>query len=64
MPKGRPKGSKNKVIKERDMRNRTIFRIDMDIDSWLRSKKNMGAYINGLIRKDMEEQMKIKEQED
>lgn len=51
---GRPKGSKNKKTKEQDMRNKTIFRIDNDIDKFLRSKKNMGEYINSLIRWDME----------
>ena len=50
---GRPKGSKNKKTKEQDMRNKTIFRIDNDVEQCLRSKKNMGEYINSLIRWDM-----------
>ena len=58
MPKGRPKGSKNKVYKEKDARISTIFRVDLDVHSYLHTKKNMGLYINGLIRKDMEEQLK------
>lgn len=53
MAKGRPKGSKNKIAKEKDMRERTTLRIDLDIDSFLRSKPTMGVYINELIRQDM-----------
>lgn len=57
MPAGRPKGSKNKIKKEKDMRSKTLFRVDPDIEVWLHNHKNMGRYINSIIRKDMEEQI-------
>ena len=41
------------------MRNKTIFRIDNDVDKFLRSKKNMGEYINSLIRWDMEREILV-----
>lgn len=41
-----------------DERKSLWLRIDNDVSDWLWEQKDMRKYINSLIRKDMEEQMK------
>lgn len=61
---GRPKGSKNKHKKEVSKKGKNVgLRIDLDILDYLYSMPNKNRYINNLIRKDMEEQMNIKQEE-
>lgn len=61
---GRPKGSKNKHKKEVSEKGKNVgLRIDLDILDYLYSIPNKNRYINNLIRKDMEEQMNIKQEE-
>lgn len=59
---GRPK--KNESERVIDARRSFGFKVDFDVNDFLFSHSNMGVYINSLIRKDMEKQMKLKEQED
>ena len=58
---GRPR-TKN-TVKPVSTKKPFSFQVDSDIDAWLRSRDNICKYVNSLIRKDMEEQMNIKEQE-
>lgn len=53
---GRPKKSECELIT--DERKAFSLRIDKDLTDWLYSHKNKCEYVNNLIRKDMEEQMK------
>ena len=61
---GRPKGSKNNQKKEVSEKGKNVgLRIDLDILDYLYSIPNKNRYINNLIRKDMEEQMNIKQED-
>lgn len=61
---GRPKGLKNKHKKEVSEKGKNVgLRIDLDILDYLYSIPNKNRYINNLIRKDMEEQMNIKQED-
>lgn len=54
---GRPKKEESENVRK------LLLKIDNDLEAWLYSKRNKSVYINGLIRKDMEKTMNIKEQE-
>lgn len=64
MGRGRPKGSKNKNYVNLKSDKVYPVRLDIDLQEWVDSLPNKNRYFNEIIRKDMEEKMKFKEQEE
>lgn len=64
MGRGRPKGSKNKNCVNLKSDKVYPVRLDIDLQEWVDSLPNKNRYFNEIIRKDMEEKMKFKEQEE
>lgn len=60
----RPKGAKNKDCVTLKSNKVYPIRLDIDLQEWVDSLPNKNRYFNEIIRKDMEEQMKLKEQEE